>query len=144
MTAINADMTSTQPYLALSASDAAALASGVYVLGTEQIEVLDKLHFIGSHKASPRTANGRMCRRGIGGSTAATHSNGATLSAGFVGGVPTLAQVLAAGSDAAGGLFSTNAGVPGSTFVTPLRLDSTNKHLYIWNGSAYVKVSDYA
>jgi hypothetical protein len=40
-------------------------------------------------------------------------------------------------------LFSTNAGAPGATFVTVLRLDTTNKHLYVWNGSAYVKVSDY-
>ena len=41
-------------------------------------------------------------------------------------------------------LFSTNAGVPGATFVTPLRLDTTNKHLYVWDGTQYVKVSDYA
>jgi hypothetical protein len=144
MTAINADMTSTQTYVPLTAGNAAALASGTYVLGTEQVEVLDKLHYIGSHKASPRTANGRMCRRAVGGSTAATHSSGATLAAAYTGGVPTLAQVLAAGSDSAGGLFSTNAGVPGSTFITPLRLDSTNKHLYVWNGTSYTKVSDYA
>lgn len=40
--------------------------------------------------------------------------------------------------------FTTNAGVPGSTFVSLLRLDTTNKHLYAWDGTQYVKVSDYA
>ena len=40
--------------------------------------------------------------------------------------------------------FSTNAGVPGATFVSLIRVDSTNKHCYVWDGTQYVKISDYA
>jgi hypothetical protein len=43
-----------------------------------------------------------------------------------------------------GMLFSTNAGVPGATFVSAIRLDSTNKLVYAWDGTQYVKIGDYA
>lgn len=41
-------------------------------------------------------------------------------------------------------LFSTNAGLPGAVFVSLIRLDTTNKHCYVWDGTQYVKISDYA
>jgi hypothetical protein len=41
-------------------------------------------------------------------------------------------------------LFSSVAGVPGATFVTAIRLDTTNKLCYVWDGSQYVKIADYA
>lgn len=47
-------------------------------------------------------------------------------------------------SDSGTLIFSTNAGAPGGVFVTLFRLDSAAKHLYIWDGTQYVKVSDYA
>lgn len=43
-----------------------------------------------------------------------------------------------------GALFSSNAGVPGATFVTLIRLDTTNKLCYVWDGTQYVKIADYA
>lgn len=144
MTAISADMTSTQDYVPLSASDAASVAAGLYLIDTEVVEITDQPHLIGSTKASPRTKDGRMAVRGVAGSTAATHSSSATITQYQPDAIPTLTQVLNAGSDTGGALFSTNAGVPGSSFVTPIRLDSTNKLLYVWNGTSYTKVADYA
>jgi hypothetical protein len=56
----------------------------------------------------------------------------------------TEAPDYAGDGDAAGTLFSSNAGVPGATFVTLIRLDTTNKLCYVWDGSQYVKIADYA
>lgn len=44
----------------------------------------------------------------------------------------------------AGALFSSNAGVPGAVFVSFIRLDTTNKLCYAWDGAQYVKIADYA
>lgn len=144
MATINADMTDAQDWIPLTAANAGTLASGSYKIGTEQIEVLDQVKRIGAEKATPTTLKGRKVRRAVGGSTAAAHSSGATLVRYYPEAIPTLTEVIAAGSDTTGALFSTNAGVPGSTFVTPIRLDSTNKLLYVWNGTSYTKVADYA
>lgn len=143
MATINANMDNSQDWIPTSAANAAALASGVYQLDSELIEVLDQPHKIGSTKALPNTLDGRKCVRGYAGSTKATHSSGATLTAYQPDAVPTLAQVCAAGSDT-GALFSSNAGAPGSTFVSVIRLDTTNKLCYVWNGTSYTKIADYA
>lgn len=69
------------------------------------------------------------------GSAAAAHNAAAAI---------TPVSFLPAANQAGGSLFSSNAGLPGAVFVTAFRLDTTNKHLYAWDGAQYVKVSDYA
>lgn len=41
-------------------------------------------------------------------------------------------------------ILSTVAGAPGSTFVTLIRIDTTGKHTYVWDGDSYVLIADYA
>lgn len=51
---------------------------------------------------------------------------------------------FATDGDVAATLFSSNAGVPGAVFVSFIRLDTTNKLCYAWDGTQYVKIADYA
>jgi len=51
---------------------------------------------------------------------------------------------IPAGAAEDGALFSENAGAPGSTFVTLIRLDTSGKDCYVWDGTQYVKIGEYA
>lgn len=97
MTDINADMTASQSYIPLAAGDAVDLAPGYYLLDSEYIDVQAPRSAYGPYGIgqNPGAFDGRSCVRGIGGSTAATHSSGATLTryypdspSGFLGTLP--------------------------------------------------------
>lgn len=77
MTTINANMSNSIDWIPLSASDAATIAPGTYILDSEYI-VVGGPHLV--RPAQPSSPlNGPWCSRAQAGSTAATHSSGATL-----------------------------------------------------------------
>lgn len=61
-------------------------------------------------------------------------------STGNAGDVPIADGPFAGNTMAWGALVSYVAGAPGSSYVSPLRADTSAKKLYAWNGSAYAQI----
>lgn len=80
MVDISDDMTATQDWLPLEEADALATEPGFYQLDSEYL-VVAGIHMTrpGRRPSAGNRPNGRACARGAEGSTAATHSSGATL-----------------------------------------------------------------
>jgi hypothetical protein len=78
--AINANMDATQAWVPLSVADAQSLEAGFYELGDESIRVRWSEHATTDTTSGvERAIDGRWVERGVGGTTAATHDSGATL-----------------------------------------------------------------
>jgi len=79
MTAINADVSADQEWLPLSDADSLSLASGFYTIDSENVKIENGPHPASSVSNPIPKYNGRRVQRGVGGSTAASHTSGATL-----------------------------------------------------------------
>jgi hypothetical protein len=78
--AINANMDATQAWVPLSVADAQSLEAGFYELGDESIRVRWSEHATTDTTSGvERAIDGRWVERGVGGTSAATHDSGATL-----------------------------------------------------------------
>ena len=76
MVAINANINASKDWLPLSEADALSLPAGYYTIDSEDVDV-QGIHFTGTRTTTK--ANGRWVKRGYAGSTAASHTSGATL-----------------------------------------------------------------
>jgi hypothetical protein len=79
MTAINANVSADQEWLPLSEDDSLSLVSGYYTIDSENVKVENGPHPASSVSNPIPKYNGRRAQRGVGGSTAASHTSGATL-----------------------------------------------------------------
>jgi len=79
MTAINANVSADQEWLPLSEDDSLSLVSGYYTIDSENVKIENGPHPASSVSNPIPKYNGRRAQRGVGGSTAASHSSGATL-----------------------------------------------------------------
>jgi hypothetical protein len=79
MTAINANVSADQEWLPLSEDDSLSLISGYYTIDSENVKVENGPHPASSVSNPIPKYNGRRAQRGVGGSTPASHTSGATL-----------------------------------------------------------------
>jgi hypothetical protein len=81
MTTLAADITASQGWLPVA--DPEGLASGFYTIDDENVRVRDELHRTSDDDASlsgrPDMTDGRFVERAVAGTTAASHSSGATM-----------------------------------------------------------------
>ncbi len=158
MTAINDNMDDTQRWLPLTTADAKDLANGFYQLDDEYVEVAAGFHEAPLYDVvSPlRVIDGKRVARGMAGSTAVTHTSGATLTpyypdapsggGGGGGGAQVLDPFSVAWNDA--GLFDNGVNIGPVLAADTLVLFAWIKPTTIWVGSGhedfYIGVGDAA
>src|SRR5512143_364244 len=156
---LTSSIVATDTLLAITGDTSAASLGEFFAIGDEIVELLD-WHVVAepvgqaAGLAGPNH-NQWIVRRGVDGTTPASHGSGVTVYGARRGystavalsvpsplpGAHTAAEVLNAGTAS---WYTSGTAAPGTALVSALYQDTTAKHLYVWTGAAYVLVSDYA